>query len=104
MHNYDYRLAFLLMTLPQLLTWTRIHASPVPAPRSTLVVVLAVLWLSEPISSKGLYFDELLTWLSFVNLATALAVLTWVEVQGLLQRSPSTAERSPSGTAAVPRR
>jgi hypothetical protein len=43
--SFDYRLIFLLLTLPQLLRWTRErHAAAV----ATLMLVLATLWLASP--------------------------------------------------------
>lgn len=91
-HNWDYRLIFLLMTLPQLVVWTRASQSPVPVPRLTLVALLGTLWLSVPLTvdlgfwnpaldfitldDLGLSLDEVLNWVLFVSLGVGLLLAT----------------------------
>jgi hypothetical protein len=92
LHNYDYRLIFLLMALPQLIIWTRASRSPVPAPRLTLAALLGTLWLSEPLTGGpgfwtpaldfipydklGVGLDEILNWMLFVTLGAGLVLAT----------------------------
>jgi len=74
--NFDYRLVFLLLTLPQLLAWCdQPRAVPVPVPRLTLIAVFAALWLGEPFSSNGLHTEEIANWFLFLSLGSALAAL-----------------------------
>jgi hypothetical protein len=90
-HNYDYRLIFLLLTLPQLITWARAEAGAMPAPRLTLGGLLATLWLSEPLSEPipgfwasnplalnnlGLPLEEVFNWFLFVTVGTGLVLAT----------------------------
>jgi hypothetical protein len=69
-HNFDYRLVYLLLVVPQLLRWAR-------SSRFAAVVLLALvatLWLSEVLSNgywrqhNPLPYDELLTWFLFTTL------------------------------------
>jgi hypothetical protein len=91
-HNWDYRLTFLLLALPQLIVWTRASRSPVPAPRMTLVALLGTLWLGLPLSldtgfwnpvldfitldDLGVSLDEILNWILFVTLGAGLVLAT----------------------------
>jgi Glycosyltransferase family 87 len=73
-NNFDYRLVFLLLTLPQLFDWVTDEAGD---PRRwlaslTVAAVLTLLWvgaLSEPL----MLTDELVTWTTVVLLAALLA-------------------------------
>jgi hypothetical protein len=73
-NNFDYRLVFLLLTLPQLFDWVTEQPSD---PRGWLasvatVIVLILLWigaLSEPLR----LMDELVTWAAVALLAALLA-------------------------------
>lgn len=100
-HNWDYRLIFLLLALPQLIAWARISPSPVPAPRLTLAALFGTLWLSEPLTanvgfwvapfdfltleSLNLSLDEVCNWFLFVALGTGLAVATLPSLTDLLR-------------------
>jgi hypothetical protein len=77
LHNWDYRLAVLLLTLPQLVAWCRADSAPLPWPRATLAAVLGTLYLSEVLTlwDSPYPFEELLNWLIFVAFACALAVV-----------------------------
>jgi hypothetical protein len=44
-HNYNYRMAFLLLTLPQLLRWSRARDAPLPFAAAGAAAVVATLWL-----------------------------------------------------------
>ena len=83
-NNFDYRLVFLLMCVPQLCAWRREGSSPVPWPSAPLVALLATLWLSSsypplPFGLQtwyvGLSFppEEVLNWFLFAWLLAALA-------------------------------
>jgi hypothetical protein len=62
-NNWDYRLVFLLLTLPQLFEWI---ADPFPDPRGplaglTTVLLLVLLWIG-PLSNPLALTDEVVTW------------------------------------------
>jgi hypothetical protein len=64
-NNWDYRLVFLLLTLPQLFEWI---ADPSPDPRGALagittVSLLVLLWIG-PLSKPLALTDEVVTWAS----------------------------------------
>jgi hypothetical protein len=46
-NNFDYRLAFLVLCVPQLWEWTRLHSGPVAGAPLALAALLATLWLSS---------------------------------------------------------
>jgi len=81
--NFDYRLAFLVLCVPQLCTWIGRGGSPVPWPGAALAALLATLWLSSTLPPLpfglqtwyiGLVFppEEVLNWLLFGWLCAAL--------------------------------
>jgi len=83
-NNFDYRLAFLLLCIPQLCAWASDGTSPVPWPAPALGVLVATLWLSSavpplPFGLQTWYMkqtlppDEVLNWLLFAWLGAALA-------------------------------
>ena len=83
-NNFDYRLAFLLLCVPQLCTWVRRGGAPAPWPEAVLAALLVTLWLSsaQPPLPFGLQTwyeklsfppEEVLNWLLFAWLAAALA-------------------------------
>ena len=57
-HNYNYRLAFLLLVLPQLLSWAREERPAVPFARLALTAVLASLWLGASLAQLPLGIGE----------------------------------------------
>jgi hypothetical protein len=82
--NFDYRLAFLLLCVPQLCAWVRSGGSPTPWPAAALGALLVTLWLSSsqpplPFGLQTWYVnlsfppEEVLNWLLFAWLAAALA-------------------------------
>jgi hypothetical protein len=83
-NNFDYRLAFLLLCVPQLCTWVRRGGAPAPWPAAALATLLVTLWLSSaqpplPFGLQTWYVklsfppEEVLNWLLFAWLAAALA-------------------------------
>ena len=48
-NNFDYRLAFLVLCVPQLCAWTRERSSPVGGAPLALAALLLTLWLSSPV-------------------------------------------------------
>jgi hypothetical protein len=46
-NNFDYRLAFLVLCVPQLWEWTRLRGGPVRGAPLALAALLATLWLSS---------------------------------------------------------
>ena len=63
--NYDYRLVYLLLTLPQLCAWAR-EAQSLPTARSSMagVTVLAILLVlfTGAVSEHVLLLDQLVSW------------------------------------------
>ncbi len=83
-NNFDYRLAFLLLCIPQLCAWARNGGSPAPWPAAALAALVATLWLSSaqpplPFGLQTWYVklsfppEEVLNWLLFAWLGAALA-------------------------------
>jgi hypothetical protein len=63
-NNFDYRLVFLLLTLPQLLRWLALPGAsehPAVLPRATMVVLLLALWIGT-LSQQLRLWDELVSW------------------------------------------
>jgi hypothetical protein len=81
LHNFNYKLIFLLLTIPQLLTWSRSRRAIVPLPSFGLALVLLSMWLgtSIPFFPYGLTgwtkATETFPYDEFVNL-TLFAYLT----------------------------
>jgi len=77
-NNFDYRLVFLLLTLPQLIAWAAMPAHPLSSlGLTTLVAVLVLLWVGSLSEWLNLW-DELAGW--------AVAALLLVVVAGTLPR------------------
>jgi hypothetical protein len=73
--NFDYRLVFLLLTLPQLCTWARIPTHRLSSLASASVVaILVLLWVGS-LSQLLALWDELASWI-VAGLLTAVAVAT----------------------------
>jgi hypothetical protein len=98
-HNFDYRLCFLVLTVPQLLVWARDARPPVPGARWALCAMVATLWLSEALMPRSLgiadawasasrFFppEEALNWFLFVYFTAAL-LLTAPDLKGGTTRS-----------------
>ena len=66
-YNWDYRLMFLLFTLPQLLRWAREPEPRMPGARLALAAIVGTLWLSEILSgwNSAYPFEEILNWALF---------------------------------------
>jgi len=90
--SFDYRLIFLLLTLPELLRWSRLGSSPLPFPGVAVAIMLATLWLGTLLPVLPAPFDRLwslprpvdeyLNWMLFVylgagTLVTALSAWRW---------------------------
>jgi hypothetical protein len=74
-NNFDYRLVFLLLTLPQLWTWTRSTDEPARVREVAvlaLVTVMVATWVGAWSQQLRLY-DELVSWALALQLA-ALAI------------------------------
>jgi hypothetical protein len=62
-NNFDYRLVFLLMTLPQLTAWSRTRTDGLgKLAASTLVAVVVLLWIGS-LSQQLSLWDELASWM-----------------------------------------
>ena len=70
-YNWDYRLMFLLLTLPQLLRWSAEARPNVPGAPFAVAAIVATLWLSEWLDSARPW-EELLNWALFGYLLYAL--------------------------------
>ena len=92
--NFDYRLCFLLLTLPQLLRWSRDSWLA----RITLGAVILTLWLSEPLTNwnANYSFEELLNWLLFASFAGMLLATR----PRLFQRPSDSATNDPTSASA----
>jgi hypothetical protein len=95
--NFDYRLAFLVLCVPQLCAWTRPGAAPLPGARAALGALVVTMWLSSaqpPLPFglqtwyEGLSFppEEVLNWLLFAWLVGAIAATAPVELRRRLAR------------------
>jgi hypothetical protein len=74
--NFDYRLIFLLLCMPQLLDWNLSRRDGRLIEKCLMVTVLAVLWLNGSADGHGtfLLLPQILNWLLFLLLATVLSV------------------------------
>ena len=73
--NFDYRLVFLLLTLPQLCAWARISTHPLSSLASASVVaILVLLWVGS-LSQLLALWDELASW-TVAGLLTAVTLAT----------------------------
>jgi len=63
-NNWDYRLIFLLFTIPQILAWLKIGNNFSAIAGLALVGIISTTWLSNR-SSDFFYLDELINWLLF---------------------------------------
>jgi hypothetical protein len=68
-NNYDYRLVFLTLTIPQLAAWASSVRPEVPFARAILTTMIAYVWLKE-----FLAVAEVLDWLLFIGLLSALLI------------------------------
>jgi len=80
--NFDYRLGFLVLCVPQLCAWARPGSAPLPGARLALGGLVLTLWLSSsrpplPFGLQGWYTglsfppEEVINWLLFAWLAGA---------------------------------
>jgi hypothetical protein len=93
-HNYNYRMVFLLLVLPQLLRWAGRGNAPLPIAPVAAAAVVATLWLgtSLPIlgvgdwwveASASFPYDELLNVALFGYLAAAVALVLAARRSGI---------------------
>jgi hypothetical protein len=74
-NNFDYRLVFLLLTLPQIIAWAGGRVRPVSSlAATTLVMILVMLWVGSLSRWLNLW-DELVCW-AVAGLLVALIVAT----------------------------
>ena len=82
-NNFDYRLVFLILCVPQLCTWAREGGSPALWPTAAIVAIVATFWLSSafpplPFGLRGWYRglsfppEEVLNWAIFAWVVAAL--------------------------------
>ena len=91
MHNYDYRLVFLLLAIPQLLRWGAEASGAVPHANWILLAVLASLILAaRPV--ERLAVEEVANWVLFVGLTAALVAIAPSPRRVVSQMVPTSAE------------
>ncbi|WP_332955711.1 glycosyltransferase 87 family protein [Microcoleus sp. AR_TQ3_B6] len=79
-NNWDYRLIFLLFTIPQILAWLKTQVQFESISGLALMVIILTTWLSSK-SDQVYYLDELLNWLLFLFLvySTILTLPNWLK-------------------------
>jgi len=79
-NNWDYRLIFLLFTIPQILAWLKTQVQFEFISGLALMTIILTTWLSNE-SSEIYYLDELLNWLLFLFFAysTILTLPNWLK-------------------------
>jgi len=79
-NNWDYRLIFLLFTIPQILAWLKTQVQFESISGLALMAIILTTWLSNK-SYQIYYFDELLNWLLFLFFAysTILTLPNWLK-------------------------
>lgn len=77
-HHIDYRLAFLVLVVPQTLAWARAPGRMGLLARAALVALVATLWLSADLV-RAFPIDEALNWalMAYLLVALALTVPAW---------------------------
>jgi hypothetical protein len=71
-NNWDYRLVFLLLLVPQAFVWLRQRTWLAPISLLLLILVQSVLWVSR-LYHPLIHLDEILTWSIFAVLAVLVA-------------------------------
>jgi Glycosyltransferase family 87 len=98
-NNFDYRLVFLLLCVPQLCAWVRAGGGPIPGAALALAALAATFWLSTtnpllPFGAQSWYVglsfppEEVLNWLLFGWVVAVLGA-TWLEKPSPLLRAPA---------------
>jgi hypothetical protein len=64
-NNWDYRLIFLLFTIPQMLSWLKDRSCLAPISGLVLMMVILTAWLSS-CTNRVYHLDELINWLLFL--------------------------------------
>jgi len=79
-NNWDYRLIFLLFTIPQILAWLKTQVQFESISGLALMVIILTTWLSSK-SNQIYYLDELLNWLLFLFFvySTILTLPNWLK-------------------------
>jgi hypothetical protein len=73
-NNFDYRLVFLLLTLPQLLEWAAVPAHRLSSlAATTLLSIVILLWIGS-FSEQLQLWDELASWVVAGELTALIAV------------------------------
>src|SRR4028119_1934259 len=79
-NNWDYRLIFLLFTIPQILAWLKTQVQLESISGLALMAIILTTWLSSK-SHQIYYLEELLNWLLFLFFAytTILTLPNWLK-------------------------
>lgn len=88
--NWDYRLIFLLFTLPQLFAWVKTRSPWGCLSAAALGVMVIALWTSS-LSGRLAGLDEFGNWLLFFYFLVALLITMPPELLGLLRRESAAA-------------
>jgi hypothetical protein len=83
--NWDYRLIFLLFTLPQLFAWVKTRSPWGCLSAAALGVMVIALWTSS-LSGRVAALDEFGNWLLFIYFLVALLITMPPELFRLLRR------------------
>ena len=79
-NNWDYRLIFLLFTIPQILAWLKTQVQLKSISGLALMAIILTTWLSSK-TYQVYYLDELLNWLLFLffSYSTILTLPNWLK-------------------------
>ena len=84
-YNWDYRLMFLLLTLPQLFAWVKAGTRWGLISAGAVIVMVTALWISSW-SPQMAALDELGNWMLFIYFLVGLLITTPQELFRYLQR------------------
>ena len=94
-NNFDYRLVFLLLTLPQLVEWARMPAHRLSSLASaTLVAIIVLLWVGS-LSQRLDLWDELASW-AVAGLLAAVVAATVPSLDSVRKSVSATCLPSPT--------
>jgi hypothetical protein len=99
-NNWDYRLIFLLFTIPQILVWIKSRASLASSSILTLIGVTLTTWLGRG-TFKFFYLDEFINWLLFLFYVYAMILTLPKWLQSYVYFQSQNAEVSSQKTSCI---